>query len=57
MPFFDGRESNLTMTVVYGVVKYRDIFGEDRTTNFGFKVVGGDTLKRLTDCPKYNEYT
>jgi hypothetical protein len=57
MPSFGGRESDATMTVVYGVVKYRDIFGQDRTTNFGFKVVGGD-LKRLTDSyRKYNEYT
>jgi hypothetical protein len=60
MPTFRGRESATTMTAVYGIIKYRDIFNEDRTTTFGFKVVkdglsSGGRLERLTDYPKYNK--
>ena len=44
--------------VVYGVVKYRDVFGRDRQTTFGYQVTHGDELERLSGSyPKYNENT
>jgi hypothetical protein len=43
--------------VFYGVVKYRDVFGRDRQTTFGYEVTIGDQIERLCGYPKYNENT
>lgn len=43
--------------VFYGVVKYRDVFGRDRQTTFGYEVTIGDQIERLSGYPKYNENT
>jgi hypothetical protein len=43
--------------VFYGVVKYRDVFGRDRQTTFGYEVTIGDQIERLSGFPKYNENT
>jgi hypothetical protein len=55
-----GHHSLDTMTVVYGVVKYRDIFGKNRETWFAYRVVGYKTnrqLVRLANYPQYNKHT
>jgi len=44
------------MSVIYGFVKYRDIFKKQRTTTFGYRITNG-VLKRLENYPKYNENT
>jgi hypothetical protein len=44
-------------TVLYGVVKYRDVFGRDRQTTFGYEVTIGQKIERLSGYPKYNENT
>ncbi len=41
--------------VLYGVVKYRDVFGRDRQTTFGYEVTLGDKIERLSGYRKYNE--
>jgi hypothetical protein len=41
--------------VLYGVVKYRDVFGRDRQTTFGYEVTIGDKIERLSGYPQYNE--
>jgi hypothetical protein len=43
--------------VLYGVVKFRDIFGRDRQTTFGYEVTLGDKIDRLPGYAKYNENT
>ena len=40
--------------ILYGIVKYRDPFGDNRTTSFGYKVRDDGVLERLP-YPKYNE--
>jgi hypothetical protein len=44
------------MTILYGIVKYRDPFGANRATSFGYEVRDDGTLERLQN-PKYNENT
>lgn len=44
------------LTILYGIVKYRDPFGDNRTTTFGYRVRDDGTLERLSN-PKYNENT
>lgn len=44
------------MTILYGIVKYRDPFGANRTTTFGYEVRDDGSLERLP-YPKYNENT
>jgi hypothetical protein len=41
--------------VLYGVVKYRDVFGRDRQTTFGYEVTLGDKIERLPGYPEYNK--
>ncbi len=50
-----GREQG-KMFVLYGIVKYRDPFGGNRSTSFGYKIRDDGVLERLTH-PKYNENT
>jgi hypothetical protein len=42
------------MTILYGLVTYRDSFGENKITSFGYYVRDDGSLERLTN-PKYNE--
>lgn len=42
------------MTILYGLVTYRDSFGENKTTRFGYYVRDDGSLERLPN-PKYNE--
>lgn len=44
------------MTILYGLVTYRDSFGENKTTSFGYYVRDDGSLERLPN-PKYNENT
>jgi hypothetical protein len=44
------------MVILYGVVTYRDPFGHNRTTTFGYKVRDDGVLERLS-LPTYNENT
>jgi hypothetical protein len=44
------------MTILYGLVTYRDPFGENKTTSFGYYVRDDGSLERLPN-PKYNENT
>ncbi|MHB8501419.1 MAG: hypothetical protein ACYDCG_19815 [Candidatus Acidiferrales bacterium] len=44
------------MLILYGIVKYRDPFGDNRCTSFGYKVRDDGVLERLP-YPKYNENT
>lgn len=44
------------MVILYGIIKYRDTFGDNRTTSFGYKVRDDGVLERLP-YPKYNENT
>jgi hypothetical protein len=43
--------------VLYGVVNYRDVFGRDRQTTFGYRVTIGDQLVRLAGYHEYNKNT
>lgn len=60
-PLADGRHVILTTRAVfYGVVKYRDIFGNSRETWFGCELKGhrnGRRLERLAGFPEYNRAT
>jgi hypothetical protein len=44
------------MTVIYGAVRYRDIFGKQRQTTFAYRVLDGQ-LRRLEGYPEYNKNT
>jgi hypothetical protein len=44
------------MTILYGLVTYRDPFGENKTTSFGYYVQDDGSLERLPNA-KYNENT
>jgi len=44
------------MTILYGIVKYRDPFGENRSTSFGYQVRDDGSLERLPNL-EYNENT
>jgi hypothetical protein len=52
-----GKHGPHTLTVVYGVVKYRDIFGENRETRFGYYATVDNIFKRLSGYPEYNKHT
>jgi hypothetical protein len=42
------------MTILYGLVTYRDPFGENKTTSFGYHVRDDGSLERLSNL-KYNQ--
>lgn len=52
----DGQEGIGLISVIWGIVKYRDAFGEHRTT-FGFRILPDDRLERLSGFPEYNQTT
>ena len=45
------------MTVVYGLVKYRDVFAADRATSFAYIIRADGKLERLPGYPEYNKNT
>ena len=51
-----GHQKQGEMTVIYGLVKYRDIFSRRRETTFGYRVLNGE-LTRLEGYPEYNKNT
>lgn len=62
MPIAQGRLKDGKVGVIYGAVRYRDIFNKIRTTTFGYKVLPvadrfSLRLERLKNRPKYNENT
>jgi hypothetical protein len=62
MPIAQGRLTETNIGVIYGVVRYRDIFNKIRGTTFGYKVLPAiDTLslrlEPLKNRPKYNKNT
>ena len=52
-----GHESPGKMMVVYGVVKYRDIFDKLRETMFGYRITPSRELVRLEGKREYNKNT
>jgi hypothetical protein len=54
---FEGVQGIGDMVVVYGVVKYRDVFGDDYRTVFGYRLTLNDTFERLSGYPEYNKNT
>lgn len=45
------------VSVIYGVVKYEDIFGRQHTTMFGYRITPTNELKRLEGYAAYNYST
>jgi hypothetical protein len=45
------------MMVIYGVVKYRDIFDKLHETTFGYKITPNRELVRLEGMREYNKHT
>src|SRR5205085_12554940 len=52
-----GHEGFGKMMVVYGIVKYRDIFDKLRETTFGYRITPSREFVRLEGRPEYNKYT
>jgi hypothetical protein len=52
-----GHEGLGKMMVVYGVVKYRDIFNKHRETTFGYRITPSRELVRLEGSREYNRHT
>lgn len=47
------------LAVVYGVVRYRDIFADNLSTTFGYRILPGENMRfgRLVEYPEYNKNT
>jgi hypothetical protein len=52
-----GHAKSDDMVVLYGIVRYRDIFNEPRTTTVGYRITEDRRLERLTEYAGYNENT
>jgi len=57
MPIAEGQAEDRQLSVIYGIVRYRDIFGKRRSTTFGYHITSSLELKRLEGYPAYNENT
>ena len=55
-PIAVGHQEDKKLTVIYGIVKYRDIFGKRRWTTFAYRILNGE-LRRLEGYPEYNKNT
>ena len=53
-PVAMGHQEHGKMTVIYGAVKYRNIFDEHCETTFAYRIVNGE-LRRLEGYPEYNK--
>jgi hypothetical protein len=53
----EGRHGPHSLTVLYGVVKYRDIFAKERETRFGYFLTVDRVWERLAKYPRYNMNT
>lgn len=53
----DGQETEGAMSVVWGVIKYRDAFNVRHETVFGFRIHSGETFVRLAALTEYNKTT
>ncbi len=53
----DGHGELGDTLLIYGFVQYRDMFGSNRQTKFGYIVRFDNTLHRIAGYPKYNENT
>jgi len=51
-----GHEQLGKMSIIYGIVKYRDIFGKERRTTFGYRLTTDRKFVRL-EYPEYNHHT
>ncbi len=56
-PGCNGRPEPCKITIIYGSVKYRDIFDKIRETRFGYMVSPSSDLERIPSYPAYNKYT
>lgn len=45
------------LRIIYGRIKYRDIFGKERMTTFGYDIDLNDEAKRIGEPAAYNENT
>jgi hypothetical protein len=52
-----GTEDDGTMTVIYGIITYRDAFSDSRTTTFGWRITLGNEFETLGFYPEYNKNT
>jgi hypothetical protein len=51
------REEVGQITIIYGLIRYRDPFGDNRSTSFAYRVLPDRiSIERLSGYPKYNEY-
>jgi hypothetical protein len=51
-----GERSDGNMIVIYGIVKYRNIFSDDEVqTTFGYRVTDDGQFERITGYTRYNE--
>ena len=59
-PVGTGRRTTDKVALIYGVVRYSDIFNKNRETWFGYKLDGfsnARSLSRLSGHPDYNKYS
>ena len=56
VPVAKGSQEDSKIAVIYGDVKYRNIFGKNRQTTFGYRLLTTE-LTRLEGYPEYNNNT
>jgi hypothetical protein len=56
-PGCKGKPDVGKITIIFGMIKYRDIFNKTRETRFGYMVSPGRDLERIPSYPEYNKYT
>lgn len=56
VPGCEGDEQPGKITIIYGVVEYVDIFGEDRYSRFGYMVTPSHDLERIPTYLDYNQF-
>jgi hypothetical protein len=52
----EGQEGTGDISVIWGVIRYRDAFGKHETT-FGFSVLPDYRIERIAGLPEYNKST
>jgi len=56
-PRCEGNDEPGKITIIYGVIEYVDIFGEDRYSRFGYMVTPSHDLERIPTYLDYNQFT